>query len=198
MQILDSSYQVEKSVYEGESLDLYLSSGIRFDKPFLRIGSILKIIFERGVMEKEIDNTKERKERETTEACGVMEKEIHNTEAKEEKETTEASEATEPQYFQCSICSLKEKYEYFGKSPEFVYSYKLKEDSYIIEDPFLPPRNREYLVLGSHCIKCTRPVCKDSNCSFYFDATYCIRCAKGTEEKFPKPLREKLNRIIIN
>ncbi|KAK4884074.1 hypothetical protein RN001_000345 [Aquatica leii] len=61
-------------------------------------------------------------------------------------------ENTVIQYFECSKCTLKEAYEYFGKSPPFVRSYVTEEDSYIIEDPFQPSKRSEFLILGAHCI----------------------------------------------
>lgn len=108
-------------------------------------------------------------------------------------------EAEKPtiKYFQCSSCSLKEKYEYFGKSPPFVRNYKLEEDSYVIEDPFLSPNRGEFLIIGAHCIKCNKAVCKDANCSFYFSGTFCIKCAKDDLNQFPNVVQEKLNRILI-
>ncbi|KAI4467105.1 hypothetical protein MML48_2g00014727 [Holotrichia oblita] len=40
--------------------------------------------------------------------------------------------------FQCAICQLNEKYDYFGMNPPYMRHYLLLEDSYTIEDPFLP------------------------------------------------------------
>ncbi|KAK5649132.1 hypothetical protein RI129_004024 [Pyrocoelia pectoralis] len=121
-----------------------------------------------------------------------------SVESENHLKNTEEQENIEEEklYFSCTLCNLHERYDYFGKSPEFVHNYKFKEDSYIIEDPFSPPKRGEYLVLGSHCIKCKISVCKDNNCSFYFDGTYCIKCAKSCKYEFPKVVQEKLNRII--
>lgn len=101
------------------------------------------------------------------------------------------------QYFHCSICNLKEKFDYFGCNPPFVKHYKLLENAYCVEDPFSPPKQGEVLVLGSHCEKCNCSVCKDSNCSFYYAGTYCIKCAKDNSKTFPSAVQEKLNRIIV-
>lgn len=117
----------------------------------------------------------------------------------DEKKPDISTETEKPvyKYFQCSICLLKEKYEYFGTNPPYTKIYKLLEDSYCIEDPFVPPKQGQFIVLGAHCIKCRNSVCKDTNCSFYFGGTYCIKCAKCHAGTFPEVVREKLNRIAI-
>lgn len=102
-----------------------------------------------------------------------------------------------PQYFQCAICSLKEKFDYFGCDPPYIKNYRFKENSYCIEDPFVPAKQGEYIILGTHCIKCNIMVCKDTNCSFYYDGTHCIKCAKECSKMFPKVVQDKLNRIVI-
>ncbi|KAJ8971293.1 hypothetical protein NQ314_000770 [Rhamnusium bicolor] len=102
----------------------------------------------------------------------------------------------EIQYFQCSSCIFKEKYEYFGSNPPQVKNYILLEDAYVIEDPFLPPKQGKIVILGAHCVKCRKSVCKDVNCSLYFDGTYCIECAKENIKSFPPSVQEKLNRVI--
>lgn len=103
----------------------------------------------------------------------------------------------EIKYFECSSCTLKEKYEYFGNSPPYAKDYKLKENAYVIEDPFIPPKRGQFLVLGSHCTKCNKVVCKNTGCSIFFCATYCIKCAKEQSHSFPTQVQEKLNRIVI-
>ncbi|KAB0803574.1 hypothetical protein PPYR_00544 [Photinus pyralis] len=115
---------------------------------------------------------------------------------KQPENTDEAEYSEEKRYFSCKLCNLHERYDYFGKSPEFVRNYKLKEDSYVLEDPFAPPKRGEYLILGAHCVQCKISVCKDSNCSFYINGTYCMPCAKSCRYNFPKLVQEKLNRII--
>lgn len=120
------------------------------------------------------------------------------TDSKTNKPATPENEKKPPQYFQCSYCPLNEKFEYFGDDPSFAKAYKLLENSYVIEDPFLPPKQGQFIILGAHCIKCNKTVCKDSNCSFYFDGTYCIKCAKYSSKTFPHVVQEKLNRIVIS
>lgn len=105
-------------------------------------------------------------------------------------------EKKEVKYFQCATCGLRECYEYYGDNPPFVKNYKLLENSYVIEDPFVPPKQNEFIILGTHCIQCRKNVCKDPNCSFYYDGTYCLECAKNCSQKFPKNVQEKINKII--
>ncbi|KAL3286897.1 hypothetical protein HHI36_001384 [Cryptolaemus montrouzieri] len=100
-------------------------------------------------------------------------------------------------YFQCEHCNLKEKYEYFGFEPPFFKKYKLREESYITEDPFLPPKEGEIIILGAHCIRCKKSMCKDIKCSFYFNGTYCIPCAKLSINSFPQSVQDKLNKIVL-
>jgi len=97
----------------------------------------------------------------------------------------------ELQYFECSVCTLREKYEYFGKAAPFLKRFVLLEDSYVIEDPFVAPKQGEALILGSHCNMCSKMVCKDPSCSIYYNRTFCINCAKLDAKSFPKVVQEK-------
>lgn len=99
------------------------------------------------------------------------------------------------QYFHCSTCSLKEKFDYFGNKPSKMKRFRYAENCYVMVDPFVPPNKGEYLILGTHCIKCNRTVCRDTSCSFYFDGTYCISCAKECANTFPKAVQDKLSKI---
>ncbi|XP_060536428.1 cysteine-rich DPF motif domain-containing protein 1 [Cylas formicarius] len=117
---------------------------------------------------------------------------------KKEEVTPKEEEEEIPQYFECHFCKLKEKYEYFGERPPFLKHYRLFEEAYVIEDPFVPPKQGEIIILGAHCVTCKHGVCKDPGCSIYFDGTYCVRCAKNYVSQFPRPLQEKLNRIIVS
>lgn len=118
-------------------------------------------------------------------------------EAEKSEDKEEEDSKLEIKCFECSLCNLREKYDYFGNNPPFTREYRLEEHAYIIEDPFLPPKRGEFLVLGSHCIKCGSSVCKDTQCSFYFGGTYCMKCAKENQKNFPGAVQEKLNRIVI-
>ncbi|CAG9765812.1 unnamed protein product [Ceutorhynchus assimilis] len=102
----------------------------------------------------------------------------------------------EIKYFECALCNLREKYEYFGKAAPFQKKFILSEDSYVIEDPFAAPKQGEIVVLGAHCVACNKMVCKDLYCSVYYNGTYCIHCAKSGNAKFPKVIEEKLNKIV--
>lgn len=111
-------------------------------------------------------------------------------------DTSVQKEEKEVKYFQCSSCIFKQEYDYFGSNPPQVKNYILLEDGYVIEDPFFPPKRGKIVILGAHCIKCRKSVCKDVNCSVYFDGTFCIQCAKNNLKCFPLTIQEKLNRII--
>lgn len=118
--------------------------------------------------------------------------------SEEKPDTTLETEKPVYQYFHCSNCSLNEKYEYFGKNPPYTKIYQLSEEAFCIEDPFVPPKQGQFIVLGAHCIKCNKTVCKDTHCSFYFGGTYCIKCAKKHAEHFPNLVKEKLNKIAVS
>lgn len=99
-------------------------------------------------------------------------------------------------FFQCTSCIFRTKYDYFGRNPTQLKNYLLLEDSYVLEDPFSSPKEKNVIILGAHCIKCKKRVCKNMNCSCYFEGTYCICCAKNNVKMFPKALQEKINRIV--
>lgn len=101
-----------------------------------------------------------------------------------------------PRYFECEYCAFKEKYDYFGLEPPFFKKYELKEEAYVIEDPFIPTKQGDIIILGARCIHCLKNVCKDVSCSFYFNGTYCITCAKRNHETFPLTVQQKLSKII--
>lgn len=115
---------------------------------------------------------------------------------KEETQSQPSEVKKKPvQYFQCSTCSLKEKFDYFGVQPQKMKHFRYAESCYVMVDPFVPPNRGEYLVLGAHCVKCNRTVCRDTSCSFYFAGTYCVKCAKECAGNFPKIVQEKLMKI---
>lgn len=123
---------------------------------------------------------------------GIEEKRL-----KSDSENEKTKDKKEIQYFQCTSCNFREKFDYFGREPPFLKNYKLLEDAYVIEDPFLAAKQGRIIILGSYCIQCTRMVCKDINCSMFFKNTFCIHCAKKCLVRFPQGIQEKLNRIII-
>lgn len=101
-------------------------------------------------------------------------------------------------YFECSGCKFRTVYEYHGREPPHFKGYKLLEDAYVIENPFIPPKQNNFIVIGSQCTKCNKTVCKDDSCSFYYDGTFCFECAKQESPNFPSSVREKFNKIISN
>ncbi|CAH0550220.1 unnamed protein product [Brassicogethes aeneus] len=123
---------------------------------------------------------------------------INEESIKTEKPEKKRENEVDIKYFHCALCGLHEKFEYFGVDPPFVKKYKLLEDTYLVEDPFLPPKQGEMLQLGAHCTKCKKCVCKDPSCSFYYEGTYCIICAKENMKMFPDVVKDKLNKIMIN
>lgn len=106
------------------------------------------------------------------------------------------SKPKEKSIFKCYICNLEENYEFKGQDPQFAKHVTMTEICYMIEDPFLPPRNGEFLTLGSDCCVCNKQICKSSECSFFYCQTYCVNCVKFHLEKFPENVQMKLNKII--
>lgn len=114
-----------------------------------------------------------------------------------EKDNTNIDENLEPTLisFKCTQCFLEEKCDYFGDDPSFARCYKLLERSYVMKDPFSDPKFGNFIIIGSPCIKCNSTVCKDINCSFYYNGTYCLQCAKSYCHTFPVVLQEKINKM---
>lgn len=96
--------------------------------------------------------------------------------------------------FQCIECNLMESYEYFGTEPPFVTYLTFNEPCYVLKDPFSAPQYKQIIILGSNCSKCSRPVCKSTQCSIYFAKTFCLRCAQETIESFPEHIQNKLQK----
>lgn len=107
-----------------------------------------------------------------------------------------SSEKIDIKYFECSTCNLRVQFEYFGKNPPWYKNFRILEEAYVIEDPFSPPKRNKIIILGSHCIKCNKIVCKDTTCSIYFEGTYCIKCAKTNIDSFPSSLKRKLEKTV--
>ncbi|CAB3359416.1 Hypothetical predicted protein [Cloeon dipterum] len=77
--------------------------------------------------------------------------------------------------FCCSICRLEETYHCRGPVPYFCKTVRVSPDSYIARDPFMPPGQRSFLLLGSDCYACSKPVCQA--CSLFFAKRFCKPCA---------------------
>lgn len=93
--------------------------------------------------------------------------------------------------FQCSLCTLKEPYLYFGKQPPFNTKIKFKENCYIMKDPFSPPNKYQFLILGSKCSVCSNDVCPGPECSIYFTRRFCTRCLRENLDAFPPQIQMK-------
>lgn len=97
--------------------------------------------------------------------------------------------------FTCSICGIEEFYHYYGKTPPFSKNIMFAEDSYILKDPFSPPKLKEFLLLGSKCNSCQKCVCQYQSCSIFYSKRYCILCASANLAHFPKPVQEKIKKM---
>ncbi|XP_011329720.1 cysteine-rich DPF motif domain-containing protein 1 [Ooceraea biroi] len=95
--------------------------------------------------------------------------------------------------FTCSICNLKERYDYKGARPPFARQLLYSEDCYVMKDPFSPPNKGEILVVGADCSKCKRAVC--STCSIYYARRFCLECASGELQNLPLQLHGKIRSL---
>ncbi|KAG8223229.1 hypothetical protein J437_LFUL003580 [Ladona fulva] len=107
--------------------------------------------------------------------------------------------------FVCISCGLEEHYHYRGKHPPFATSIKCLDTSYVMRDPFAPAKpssssrrhkevNEPFLILGGDCKSCKRPVCRDPECSIFYQHHYCLSCASKNYNKFPVNIQRKLKR----
>jgi hypothetical protein len=96
--------------------------------------------------------------------------------------------------FCCALCGLSEKCHYFGRRPKFVKGLlELKEDSYVLVDPFSPRETRlanNVLLLGGLCAHCGKQVCVD--CSVFYARRFCTKCAEFYRSEFPKEIQPKI------
>lgn len=95
--------------------------------------------------------------------------------------------------FTCSICNLKERYDYKGAKPPFARQLLYFEESYIMRDPFSLPNKGEALVLGADCSKCKRAVC--FMCSIYYAKRFCLECALSDLQNLPFQLHGKIRSL---
>ncbi|KAG4067179.1 hypothetical protein HA402_000170 [Bradysia odoriphaga] len=116
----------------------------------------------------------------------------------------EEDDVPKPQ-FKCHNCDLNEEYDYFGKRPPFASRIQFNENCYVMKDPFSPApeqektTNSEYFVtLGADCVKCSRPICRGQECSFYYSKSYCLSCAGGVLSSFPLEVQSKIRKQIAN
>jgi hypothetical protein len=96
--------------------------------------------------------------------------------------------------FVCSLCNLTEKYDYFGRKPPFCKAVVFVDDSYVMRDPFSSSRdnNANFLLLGSNCAVCSKPVCQE--CSLFFTRRICSICSKEKINLLPEELRKRINK----
>ncbi|ESO00108.1 hypothetical protein HELRODRAFT_83641 [Helobdella robusta] len=90
--------------------------------------------------------------------------------------------------FFCFFCKVSVKFDYFGKDPSFFKNINVKEDVYIMRDPFTNERN-SYIILGSHCSSCQKVVCVSTDCSLFYCQRYCLPCSLENFDVFPKEIQ---------
>jgi hypothetical protein len=95
--------------------------------------------------------------------------------------------------FYCHQCGLQETYSYKGQKPPFCKGVKLFEDGYVAKDPFSPPNEHSFLLLGSDCSLCGQQTCQDSSCSIFYEHRFCNTCAIKEINKFPVQIHSKIN-----
>lgn len=119
----------------------------------------------------------------------------------------------EKKEFNCYMCGLFAKYNYFGnfplkrnsdinskssnsKSEDIV----LLEKSFISDDPFDVQNNTSFLILGSMCNICNQMVCNSNSCSFfYFKKRFCFKCAVNIDlNEFPKEIQMEIKKYSVN
>lgn len=93
--------------------------------------------------------------------------------------------------FQCTNCSFKENYHYYGKQPPFSNKIKLKEDSYVMKDPFSLPNKCRIFILGSNCSVCSKVTCSSLKCSIFFTKRFCHQCIRNNIYDFPTEIQTK-------
>jgi hypothetical protein len=96
--------------------------------------------------------------------------------------------------FTCIRCGLEEHYLYKGKHPPFMKKILLREDSYVMKDPFSPPSKKQLLLLGSDCCLCNMPVCQSPDCSIFYTRRFCRSCADENLKHFPSAVQIKLKK----
>ncbi|OQV23304.1 hypothetical protein BV898_02753 [Hypsibius exemplaris] len=90
--------------------------------------------------------------------------------------------------FECSMCLMQEGFHYFNKDPNPKWSkFRYTEEVFLCRNPFLPATvkaqdsNTPYLVVGGICSSCSKSVCLDAACSFYWQRRFCVKCAANDD-----------------
>ncbi|NXO38876.1 CDPF1 protein, partial [Locustella ochotensis] len=81
---------------------------------------------------------------------------------------------------------------YTCKSPKLFFC-RLLEEAYIMKDPFTPDKDK-FLVAGSHCSLCSRPVCVGTDCSLFYFKSFCLPCVKENLKAFPLEIQEDMDK----
>ncbi|XP_066111323.1 cysteine-rich DPF motif domain-containing protein 1-like isoform X1 [Saccopteryx bilineata] len=95
--------------------------------------------------------------------------------------------------FECQLCALTAPYSYMGQKPPDTQSVILREESYIMKDPFTPDKDR-FLILGSRCSVCSRLVCVGPECSLFYCTRFCLPCVQKNIHAFPQEIRQDLEK----
>jgi hypothetical protein len=136
---------------------------------------------------------------------------------------------TKHKVFTCYMCNLYSKYDYYGTRPldRFLLSKPIEEltseqkvqlsnslnnkkkenvilleKSYICDDPFSQLKSSNYLILGSNCSVCSRMVCVNNDCSFfYYKKRFCLKCASNyikdkSSNEFPIELKTEILKMM--
>ncbi|XP_039491529.1 cysteine-rich DPF motif domain-containing protein 1 [Drosophila santomea] len=104
--------------------------------------------------------------------------------------------------FNCSGCEMHEMVHYFGRKPPFALGVEYPEDNYVMRDPFQPPPPRwqtqpeYYITLGTKCSTCSKSVCKDPGCSFYYTASFCLPCGKEELKNWPVEAQARIRKQL--
>uniref|UniRef100_A0A8D8F3N0 Cysteine-rich DPF motif domain-containing protein 1 n=1 Tax=Culex pipiens TaxID=7175 RepID=A0A8D8F3N0_CULPI len=107
--------------------------------------------------------------------------------------------------FSCELCKWTESCSYFGKQAPFVRNLKFEEDCYVMRDPFCPPPSVKqsssveyFIVIGANCRICSRVVCKNLECSFFYANTFCRQCSLSNVTKFPLEIQSRIKKQFRN
>lgn len=97
--------------------------------------------------------------------------------------------------FNCSLCGMTSKFEYFGKKPPSAKNFVFIERVFCIQDPF--GSKNSVLAIGANCSECHKEVCMDRSCSIFYCKRFCGMCAKNMKSKFPAEMHGEINRLAV-
>ena len=103
-------------------------------------------------------------------------------------------DTSKPAVFKCTKCGLEEHYTYKGREPPFAKKIRILEEGYIIRDPFSPPNQKQFLLLGSDCKICNNMICQSSECSIFYTKRFCRSCAEQNIHFFPDEVQAKIKK----